>query len=91
MSDLGFNVWGTVAAVFGTVVLIPAFIAWLNTRLPRALLPGLDNLLQDTQGLFVTGLREDLFTDDPEIHRFYVLIRTSVYDLVTRLPFLLQQ
>ncbi|KAI0323527.1 hypothetical protein GY45DRAFT_1332474, partial [Cubamyces sp. BRFM 1775] len=76
MSDFGFNVWGAIAAVVGTASLIPVFIAWLNTCLPRALLPGLESLLHDTQRSFVTGLREGLFTDDPEIHKFHVVIRT---------------
>ncbi|KAH9884388.1 hypothetical protein C8Q73DRAFT_796245 [Cubamyces lactineus] len=76
MSDLGFNIWGTIAAVLGTVGSIPVFIVWLNTRLPRTLLPCLESLLQETQGSFVTGLWEGLLTDESEIRSFHTLIRT---------------
>ena len=75
MSDLGFNVWGAVAAVVGTMALIPVFIAWFDTRLPRARLPYLSNVSQDTLTLFVTGLREGLHLDDSELYRFHTHIQ----------------
>ncbi|KAH9888328.1 hypothetical protein C8Q73DRAFT_180953 [Cubamyces lactineus] len=75
MSDLGFNVWGAVAAVVGTAALIPVIHAWFNTHLPRALLPTLSSILQETQESFVTGLREGLFTDDTELYHFHNRIR----------------
>ena len=76
MSDLGFNVWGAIAAVVGTVALVPVLISWFNTRLPRALLPLLASMLQETQESFITGLREGLLTDDTELYHFHNRIRT---------------
>ncbi|KAI0657828.1 hypothetical protein C8Q70DRAFT_265796 [Cubamyces menziesii] len=77
MSDLGFNVWGAIAAVVGTVALVPVFIAWFNTRLPRARLPYLVDLLSETLLLFLAGLREDLFTDESELRHFHARVKTA--------------
>ncbi|KAI0325879.1 hypothetical protein GY45DRAFT_1329737, partial [Cubamyces sp. BRFM 1775] len=93
MSDLGFNVWGTIAAVVGTMALVPVFIAWFDTRLPRARLPYLSSVFYDTLVLFVAGLQEGLHIDDHELHRFHTHIqdlrrvvddvRVQVYDITT--------
>ncbi|KAH9888325.1 hypothetical protein C8Q73DRAFT_180872 [Cubamyces lactineus] len=77
MSDLGFNVWGTIAAVLGTMTLPSVFIAWFTTRLPRARLPDLSNLLLETLLLFLTGLREGLYNDDSELRYFDTHIQNA--------------
>ncbi|KAI0325876.1 hypothetical protein GY45DRAFT_1329735 [Cubamyces sp. BRFM 1775] len=77
MSDLGFNVWGAIAAVVGTIALIPVFIAWFNTRLPRARLLDLSSLLLDTLHLFLAGLREDLLNNDNELRYFHARLETA--------------
>ncbi|KAI0669477.1 hypothetical protein C8Q78DRAFT_1154828 [Trametes maxima] len=70
MSDLGYNVWGVIAGVIGTVALIPVFIAWFNTRLPSARITPLVELLREVEELFSAALREGLFTSQEDLHQF---------------------
>lgn len=67
MSDLGFNIWGVVAGVIGTVALVPVFLAWLRTRVPTKRFPALRDLLKETQDLFKTVVQEGLITDEDEL------------------------
>ncbi|KAI0363593.1 hypothetical protein BV20DRAFT_1126194 [Pilatotrama ljubarskyi] len=72
MSDLGWNVWGAVASVLGTLALLPLLATWFLSRLPSAKLPALLRLLRETQDLFSAALREGLITDESELHQFNV-------------------
>ncbi|KAI0365103.1 hypothetical protein BV20DRAFT_1125212 [Pilatotrama ljubarskyi] len=74
MSDLGWNVWGAIASVLGTLGLLPLLLAWFLSRLPSARLPALLDLMKETQDLFSAALREGLITDESDLHQFNVNI-----------------
>lgn len=77
MSDLGWNIWGTVAGVFGTVLaMIPFITMWIYTRLPTAKLPGLLAIMGEAEQLFATAIRDDLFADECELNRFKLIMLT---------------
>ncbi|KAI0657810.1 hypothetical protein C8Q70DRAFT_1055575 [Cubamyces menziesii] len=77
MSDLAFNVWGVVTGVIGTLaVIIPVFLAWLRTRLPSNNLPQLIDAYKDVLELFTAAVRDGLFPDEDELHRYNVNIWT---------------
>ncbi|KAH9888335.1 hypothetical protein C8Q73DRAFT_668257 [Cubamyces lactineus] len=67
MSDLAFNVWGVVAGVIGLFALIPAFLTWLQTRLPTARLPHLIASFIETERLFAAAIRDGLFTNENDL------------------------
>ncbi|KAH9888333.1 hypothetical protein C8Q73DRAFT_794109 [Cubamyces lactineus] len=69
MSDLGYNVWGTIAGAIGTLTLIPIFLTWLQTRLPSTIMPYLLAEHKETQVLFTEAIRDGLITDE-EILQF---------------------
>ena len=69
MSDLGYNVWGAVAGVIGTLSLIPIFLAWLQTRLPSSRIPRLLALRAEILELFTTAILEGLITDEKELYQ----------------------
>ena len=72
MSDLGFNVWGVITGVIGTLTIIPAFLAFLHTRLPTSLLPAVIKQDKETRTLFDTALRKGLITDEGDIYEFKI-------------------
>ncbi|KAI0330366.1 hypothetical protein GY45DRAFT_1370773 [Cubamyces sp. BRFM 1775] len=77
MSDLGYNVWGTVAGVIGTLSLIPIFLTWLHTRLPSTIIPYLLAEHKATKALFTEAIRDGLITDEEEIFQFNLNIWVS--------------
>ena len=76
MSDLAFNVWGTVAAIIGIIALIPTFFIWLRGRLPPALLPELDKTFVRTKASFEEAIQEGVFADKDELAQFNVTLGT---------------
>ncbi|KAI0330368.1 hypothetical protein GY45DRAFT_751133 [Cubamyces sp. BRFM 1775] len=72
MSDLAFNVWGAITGILGTIALIPVFLAWLQTRLPTTKLPHMIDSFRDTEELFLTAVRDGLFTNEDELQRFNI-------------------
>ncbi|KAJ8482806.1 hypothetical protein ONZ51_g5117 [Trametes cubensis] len=79
MSDLGFNVWGVITGVIGTLTIIPAFLAFLHTRLPTSLLPAVIKQDKETRTLFDTALRKGLITDEGDIYEFKInLLDTEI-------------
>ncbi|KAI0323300.1 hypothetical protein GY45DRAFT_1376423 [Cubamyces sp. BRFM 1775] len=69
MSDLGYNVWGAVTGVIGTLSLIPIFLAWLQTRLPSSRIPHLLALRAEILELFTAAILEGLITDEKELYQ----------------------
>ncbi|KAJ2965628.1 hypothetical protein NUW54_g14056 [Trametes sanguinea] len=69
-SDLGFNIWGVISSVLGTIALTPVFIGWLKPRLPTSLITGVVEIYKETQDIFITALRDGLITDADELHHF---------------------
>ncbi|KAI8968723.1 hypothetical protein BD414DRAFT_582068 [Trametes punicea] len=72
MSDLGYNVWGVIASVIGILALVPAFLAWLQTRLPTTIMPGLIEVHRETQELFSSALREGLIIDPNDLNLYSI-------------------
>ncbi|CDO77757.1 hypothetical protein BN946_scf184993.g20 [Trametes cinnabarina] len=72
MSDLGFNVWGAVASVIGTIALIPVLLPFIKSRLPSAMITGLIDVHKETQELFDTAIRDGLITDSNDLYLFKV-------------------
>ncbi|KAI9059876.1 hypothetical protein FKP32DRAFT_1679413 [Trametes sanguinea] len=70
MSELGYNIWGTIAGVVGILGLIPVFLAWLQTRLPSKKLPILIQSHQELETLFATAIRDGLFSDEHDLYQF---------------------
>ena len=76
MSDLAFNVWGTVAAFIGTIALIPTVYIWFRGNLPPALLPDLDETFHRTKASLKEAIQEGVFTDKDELTQFNVTLGT---------------
>ncbi|KAI9069042.1 hypothetical protein FKP32DRAFT_1587194 [Trametes sanguinea] len=72
MSDLGFNVWGTIAGVIGALALIPVFLAWLQTRLPTTRISEVVAIHKEVKELFSASLEEGLITDSNELLLFKI-------------------
>ncbi|CDO77755.1 hypothetical protein BN946_scf184993.g18 [Trametes cinnabarina] len=72
MSDLGFNVWGAIASGIGTMMLIPALLAMLYTRLPSTLIVTLTEMHKETQELLAIAVREGLITDPSDLYQYNV-------------------
>ncbi|KAH9888337.1 hypothetical protein C8Q73DRAFT_794113 [Cubamyces lactineus] len=66
MSDLAFNVWGAIAAVIGTLALVPTFLIWLRTCFPSVLLPSLIDTFDKTEVLFKKAVAAGVFTSEEE-------------------------
>lgn len=72
MSDLGYNVWGVVASVLGTLGLIPVLYDLMKRRMPTERLRRLEADLKTTEDMLNNGVEEGLL--DPE--KFRGLMRT---------------
>ncbi|KAI0669518.1 hypothetical protein C8Q78DRAFT_1040358 [Trametes maxima] len=93
MSDLGYNVWGVVAGIIGTVAVIPALAFWLLGPLPTAKLTILEALLEDTTKMFREAIEEGLIYREDDLRRFHAWFwtikvrlddaRLEVYDIKT--------
>ncbi|KAI0330362.1 hypothetical protein GY45DRAFT_750993 [Cubamyces sp. BRFM 1775] len=77
MSDFAFNVWGAIAAVIGTLALIPTFLIWLRTCFPSALLPSLEDAFNRTEALFNKAVEAGVFTDEEEQDQFDVTLGSA--------------
>ncbi|KAI0669513.1 hypothetical protein C8Q78DRAFT_1040330 [Trametes maxima] len=77
MSDLGYNVWGVVAGVIGTVALVPVIIAWFRTRLPSAKLPRLMSLMREAQQVFLDSINQGLLTKESDLYHFHLNILST--------------
>ncbi|KAI0669511.1 hypothetical protein C8Q78DRAFT_181482 [Trametes maxima] len=71
MSEIGFNVWGVVASVIGTVALIPPLAMWIIHCLPTAKLRVVDKLLKETEREFHAALADGLIRREVDLHRFH--------------------
>ncbi len=55
---MGFETWGFVASVLGTLILIPQMCKWLERAMPSYKMRELDVLLSETEGLLRSALAE---------------------------------
>lgn len=79
MSDLGWNIWGVVGGVIGTILaVVPLFLVWLRVRLPSKKLPSLLAVLEETKELFAKAVRAGALTDAQEIQQIEFSIATYV-------------
>ncbi|KAJ8482821.1 hypothetical protein ONZ51_g5129 [Trametes cubensis] len=87
MSELAYNIWGTVASVIGTIAVFQAIIRWALDHLPSRKVEHVEKLLEKTKSSFEEALDSGLLDQD-EVHRFdvwlaqYVLVKyiESRYD-----------
>ncbi|EIW54130.1 uncharacterized protein TRAVEDRAFT_66720 [Trametes versicolor FP-101664 SS1] len=78
MSDLGWNIWGVVGGVIGTILaVVPLFLVWLRVRLPSKKLPSLLAVLEDTKELFAKAVRAGALADVQEIQQIEFSIATA--------------
>ncbi|KAI0774937.1 hypothetical protein BD413DRAFT_492042 [Trametes elegans] len=78
MSADGYNIWGVVSGIIGTIaVMIPLIIACCCVRRPSTLYPPLSALLKETQGLLDTAYREGLTENEAELLELQVNIWKS--------------
>ena len=74
MSDLAFNVWGAIAAVIGTIALVPTFLIWLRTRFPSALLPSLIDTFDKAEVSLKRAVADGVFTNEEEQNQYDVTL-----------------
>ncbi|KAL7284781.1 hypothetical protein ACG7TL_002088 [Trametes sanguinea] len=72
MSELGFNVWGAIGSAVGILTLIPLFLAWLQPRLPRSMLPSIMETHKEVKELLATALSQGLITDPVDLHQLHI-------------------
>ncbi|KAL1945411.1 hypothetical protein VTO73DRAFT_2262 [Trametes versicolor] len=78
MSDLGWNIWGVVGGVIGTILaVVPLVLVWLRVRLPSKKLPSLLAVLEETKELFAKAVRAGALTDEQEIQQIEFSIATA--------------
>ncbi len=83
MSDLGWNIWGAVGGVIGTLLaVIPLFLVWLRVRLPSKKLPSLVALVEETKELLAKAVREGTLTHAQDIQQIEFSIATYVFSHV---------
>lgn len=70
VSDLGFNVLGTVAAIISLGALVPSFIFWFLARMPTAKLHRLEALLAETEAMFGKAAEQGVFTREAVLNEF---------------------
>lgn len=63
-SIAGYDVWGIVAGVLGTLGLIPILTSIVNDQMPSAKLMVLEETLLDTDSLLQSVSEEGLFTNN---------------------------
>ncbi|KAI0657830.1 hypothetical protein C8Q70DRAFT_265897 [Cubamyces menziesii] len=71
MSELAYNIWGTVASVIGTIAVFQAIIRWALDHLPSRKVEHVEKLLEKTKSSFEEALDSGLLDQD-EVHRFDV-------------------
>ncbi|KAI0363591.1 hypothetical protein BV20DRAFT_1057921 [Pilatotrama ljubarskyi] len=62
MSEQGFNIWGLVAGVLGTVGLLPIFWSLIKSQMPSEKLRAVEALLAETEAMLSSGVEEGLLT-----------------------------
>ncbi|KAJ8482808.1 hypothetical protein ONZ51_g5115 [Trametes cubensis] len=77
MSDLAFNVWGAIAAVIGTIALVPTFLIWLRTCFPSALLPSLIDTFDKAEVSFKRAVADGVFTNEEEQNQYDVTLGSA--------------
>ncbi|CDO69427.1 hypothetical protein BN946_scf184791.g22 [Trametes cinnabarina] len=74
MSDLGFNVWGSITGVIGLVTGLPALACWLYSQMPTYNMRILDQLLAETEVVFDSAIKGGLLHGGNGLHRFNLKI-----------------
>ncbi|KAI0629618.1 hypothetical protein C8Q77DRAFT_1141420 [Trametes polyzona] len=73
MSDLGFNIWGVVASVLGTIALVPIIWAAIKSEMPTQNMLQLEADMKITDDMLKEGVNEGLL--NPE--EFQLLMSTT--------------
>ena len=65
---------GAIAAVIGTIALVPTFLIWLRTRFPSALLPSLIDTFDKAEVSFKRAVADGVFTNEEEQNQYDVTL-----------------